>query len=474
MTSHTRQINSALGAVLLLATACGDDGAGPDTPPGPPAAVEISPQSAAVPIDTTLALTATVTDSTGRVIPDAKVRWSSRDPAIATVDSTGLVRGVTFGAVSISATVAGKVGGAIANVVLRWRTISAGGSYTCGVTVTGVAYCWGNNAAGQLGIAGADFIEHPKPVLVSTTLKFRAIAASPTLSGHTCAITGTGALYCWGANGHGELGTGDAVSAFGPRAAKTTQSFTSVSVGDAHSCALSSQGKAYCWGDNSAGQLGAAAGDTLTVKPVDGAFVFTAVSAGPDFTCALTLASAVYCWGGNASGQLGLGTAGSGVAKPTRAVPTLLLAAIASGRGAFTCGAAASAGAYCWGANASGQLGRGFASAREPGAATLSGAPPLVSVVAGLLHACGLAADGGAWCWGGAGFLGSGSGSGSNAPMRVLQPEPFALLSAGTNHTCALTASGTAYCWGRNDLGQLGTGSVSAVATVPAKVADRP
>jgi alpha-tubulin suppressor-like RCC1 family protein len=34
---------------------------------------------------------------------------------------------------------------------LRFTTISAGGSHTCGIATDGVVYCWGANGDGQLG-----------------------------------------------------------------------------------------------------------------------------------------------------------------------------------------------------------------------------------------------------------------------------------------------------------------------------------
>ena len=51
---------------------------------------------------------------------------------------------------------------------------------------------------------------------------------------------------------------------------------------------------------------------------VSGGRSFTRVAAGDNHACALTTAGDMYCWGANASGQLGDGTFA------TRLVPTLV------------------------------------------------------------------------------------------------------------------------------------------------------
>jgi alpha-tubulin suppressor-like RCC1 family protein len=91
-------------------------------------------------------------------------------------------------------------------------------SHSCGVTAAGAAYCWGWNVVGQLGDGtasgnevcypgGRDFPSSPcstVPVPVAGGLSFDAVSAGAF---HSCGVTPAGAVYCWGWNEVGQLGT---------------------------------------------------------------------------------------------------------------------------------------------------------------------------------------------------------------------------------------------------------------------------
>ena len=76
--------------------------------------------------------------------------------------------------------------------------------------------------------------------------------------GYTCALTTTGQAYCWGLNNQGQLGNNSTTNSRIPVAVQMPAgvSFQSITAGSLHTCALTTEGKAYCWGQGSIGQLG--------------------------------------------------------------------------------------------------------------------------------------------------------------------------------------------------------------------------
>ena len=85
-----------------------------------------------------------------------------------------------------------------------FQTLALGGYFTCGIDQNGIAYCWGANEAGQLGIGSTTQANFPMPV--SGGLTFSSITAATT--NYACGITTTNTAYCWGKNDVGQLGDG--------------------------------------------------------------------------------------------------------------------------------------------------------------------------------------------------------------------------------------------------------------------------
>ena len=234
---------------------------------------------------------------------------------------------------------------------LSFRAVTGGLFHSCGLTTAGVAYCWGDNANGELG--NRSTVSAVQPVRVATKLTFKAIQAGAV---HTCALTIEGKALCWGANDQGQLGDGTTTNRLVPT--PVPGNFSSLGLGWAHTCAVTTQARAYCWGTNVAGQLG----DGTTVSrstpgPVHGAFAFSQLTGGLEHTCGVTTAGAGYCWGYNSQGELGDGTTTPRLL-PTPVAGGPVLTEIMAGQ-VHTCAIGADGGLRCWGVNTSAQIGDG-------------------------------------------------------------------------------------------------------------------
>ena len=97
--------------------------------PVPVATVTVSPATSSVAIGQTTQLSVLLQDASGNTLSGRVVSWTSNQPAIATVTSTGLVTGVSAGTAAISATSEGQVGTATVVVAapgVRTVTVTPG------------------------------------------------------------------------------------------------------------------------------------------------------------------------------------------------------------------------------------------------------------------------------------------------------------------------------------------------------------
>jgi len=379
------------------------------------------------------------------------------------VTSTDASTAGDAGLVPISESKAAPVGGLPKG--LRFSAVSAGTDHGCALGVDGSLWCWGSNASGQLG-AG-----QPSDGLLPLQVPGTSWSAIATGYGDTCAVQSGGGLWCWGNNGSGQLGNGTAQAGkwVGIPLQVSGAGWVSVATGYYHACGIQQDGSLWTWGDNSSDQLGdPAAPSTGRATPGQaGTAAWASVSAGNLHSCGLQVDRTLWCWGNNASGQLGDGTNHMRIA-PTQVTGTDWTAVSAGFY--HTCALKTDGTLWCWGDNTSGQLGLGTAST-TPGQVT-AGTAPWTVVTAGQSHTCALQADGTLWCWGenADGQLGIGSNLPSAAPVVVTaSPSSWSAVAAGGAHTCAVAGDGTLWCWGANVKGQLGIGSVAS-QVVPARL----
>ena len=347
--------------------------------------------------------------------------------------------------------------------------VSAGGSHTCGVTANHRAYCWGTNGSGALGDGTTD--ERLSPVAVVGGLSFRQVSAGVSF---TCGVTTDDRAYCWGSNFQGQLGDGTTSHRQVPVAVAGARRFRQVQVGSSHACAITMDNLAFCWGDNASGKLGdgTMTNRLIPVRVQAGARRFTRVSVGYYHTCGVAADALGYCWGANFTGQLGDGTTTDRVT-PVAIRGGRSLRQLSAGS-QHTCAVTIGNAAYCWGSNRYGQIGdgtSGYASRRVRPVAVLGGRS-FAAVGADGGHSCGVTTSNVAYCWGdnASGQLGDATNTKRTTPVAVAGGQRFSGLSTGYFHNCGVTTGERAYCWGANGGGRLGNGTTTDSST-PVQVA---
>lgn len=269
--------------------------------------------------------------------------------------------------------------------------IAAGRDSSCAILADQTVRCWGKNDFGQLGLGHTNNIgDDETPSKAAAEVSLGAAARLITVEGDlACAVTVPNVLRCWGRNDYGQLGLGDTVDA--SRLLPTARapvalnpgnySLVALSAGGWRTAALSDDGVVQYFGYNGDGGLcvGKIGGDPL--KATDALYLWWGVpihevKVGGGHVCIRLQTHGLQCWGVNAKGQLGidstetlgdqigdwlalepdpinLGTSPAGTAEYATTIAAGAL---------HTCVLLSSGRVRCWGHNAWGQLGLGYAS----------------------------------------------------------------------------------------------------------------
>lgn len=233
-----------------------------------------------------------------------------------------------------------------------WTHVSVSEKNTCGIRA-GELYCWGANDQRQLGVGTAD---SSVPLRVGTATDWSTVQMKRLSA---CGLRG-GALYCWGYNVEGQVGDGTNARVDTPKQIGTATDWVAIEGGFYHVCGLRAGGNLYCWGDNQNRQVGDGTNIDKNVPtllaPAGG---WSQVGLGGENSCAVR-GGELYCWGDGIYGATGLNSL-LDVGVPTRVGVANDWSRVAGGGYnvySFMCGLRAGA-LYCWGYNATGQLGIG-------------------------------------------------------------------------------------------------------------------
>ncbi len=315
---------------------------------------------------------------------------------------------------------------------------------------------------------------------------------------YACAVTSSGRVWCWGADGRGEIGVdpkdvttcsdGQPCRAAPAEVAGITD-VRSISVGNTIVCAVKTDDTVHCWGSNSGGELGHAPGTVgdracgpgvcnPTPVAVAGLPAVDRVVATMYGACALTKAGTVFCWGNSQWLSTGQST---NVSKPTQVpgLPSDIVDLAMSLNAPHACAVSKASGQiYCWGANLAGELGHapnGGSPADVPAPGSPSFAANAVpQSVPSFTGATALSApqsvtcaikSGSLYCFGGnsAGNLGRGIAPDNQVRTADKALLPTVIAIDARHSLCAVSDVQEVYCWGSNASGQVGMGIVGGL-----------
>ena len=235
--------------------------------------------------------------------------------------------------------------------------VTAGGSKSCALTSAGAVMCWGYNGDGQLGDGTTTDRNAPVPVSGLT----RGVVGIAAGGGHVCALTSAGAVKCWGAGDYGQLGDGGETQQHKPvQTAGLRSGVVAIASGALHSCALTNTSQVKCWGANGSGQSGTGLNGFAQRTPARVIGLGTTpagLGLGYYHSCAILAAGTLKCWGANSNGQLGDGT-NTGRPAPVSMIGITGVSAVGAHMG-HTCAVTDTGVAKCTGFNGEGELGNG-------------------------------------------------------------------------------------------------------------------
>lgn len=181
--------------------------------------------------------------------------------------------------------------------------VAVGGTSACARTSTGDVTCWG-----RLYDFDAYSVHQTSPILPPTLLDTAATLDVAAGTAHACVVYGTSGVGCIGSNFTAQSApvASYALAMLTPRApAQSPYGFRRLALGGGHSCGITKSNVVYCWGDARDNQVLANCGVSSAAVAASALIDATDVSAGDFHTCVAQVTGTVTCFGRNDHGQLG-------------------------------------------------------------------------------------------------------------------------------------------------------------------------
>ena len=351
---------------------------------------------------------------------------------------------------------------------LRFKQLSAGRGYFCGLTLNGEIWCWGQNSTLQLGSPTRDSYSE-QAVRVGIDEEVESVASGFE---HSCALAKSGNVYCWG-YGNRERGLDPfELRPDGPNLVVASIRLTEIDAASFATCGKADDAKIYCWGRNGNGEL---------VRPQ----YELSGSSNPivivnDSTRLWSIGGATGCvgWVVTHKGELLRWGCGVNKGEITRVDAPGEVAVIEKGEG-HVCIISQAGETYCTGANYLAQSGPDLIGRSIGGLPVdlvwqrIEHDAPFVDLSLGHDHSCGLEEDGDIFCWGAnnrsqismdsldvcllEGYcfnylettcIPDRNVSCAKSTQKVASDEIFVDVIAGYAQTCGITEDGRAICWG--------------------------
>lgn len=318
--------------------------------------------------------------------------------------------------------------------------ISTGNYFSCAENKAGELKCWGFSINGSFGKDSSNKDQTNYFDSYKNNLKKIAISA-----GASCVIDSQFNLTCHGSSD--QIGIETTQDSYKPVTPTGLSRARDLDARAFNVCAITGNGALKCWGWSF--------GKTPTEVPGVQKELLR-VSLGTGHHCVLDSDFRALCWGSNSKGQLGLDTE----TITSRAAPVYVenlpqgVIQIAVG-GEHTCGLLESGAVKCWGSNEKGQLGNGATENSSAPVDVVGLDSGVIAIDAGDAHTCALKEDGSVHCWGDndKGELGNGNTDQQSVPVQVTGlPSPVLQFSSGPEFNCVLDSAKDAWCWGHGSI----------------------